>query len=112
MRDYVRPHEPSTSWSLAPGELPWRLFDLAIARATGELVVEDGRLQKNVFFVDGVPEVTISNDPTELLGAMLVERGLAAPADIEVGLSMAPRHGGRLGSGRHARVTCMVDSVW
>jgi serine/threonine-protein kinase len=89
--------DPTVVWTLRPGELPPRLFDLTIARATGMLVVQNGAVQKKVFFVDGVPEVTISNDGRELLGALLVERGLALPMEIEMGLAMAPRHGGRLG---------------
>jgi serine/threonine-protein kinase len=89
--------DPTVVWTLGPGELPPRLFDLVIARATGMLVVRNGAIQKKVFFVDGVPEVTISTDERELLGAILVERGLALPMEIEMGLAMAPRHGGRLG---------------
>jgi serine/threonine-protein kinase len=89
--------DPTVVWTLRPGELPPRLFDLVIARATGMLVVQNGGVQKKVFFVDGVPEVTISTDERELLGAILVERGLALPMEIEMGLAMAPRHGGRLG---------------
>jgi serine/threonine-protein kinase len=89
--------DPTVVWTLRPGELPPRLFDLVIARATGLLVVQNGAIQKKVFFVDGVPEVTISTDERELLGAILVERGLALPMEIEMGLAMAPRHGGRLG---------------
>jgi serine/threonine-protein kinase len=77
--------------------LPARLFDLVIARATGMLVVQKASVQKKVFLVEGVPEVTISTDEKELLGALLVERGLALPMEIEMGLAMAPRHGGRLG---------------
>jgi serine/threonine-protein kinase len=89
--------DPTVVWTLRAGELPARLFDLAIARATGMLVVQNGAIQKKVFLVDGVPEVTISTDVKELLGAILVERGLALPMEIEMGLAMAPRHGGRLG---------------
>jgi serine/threonine-protein kinase len=61
------------------------------------LVVQNGAVEKKVFLVDGVPEVTISTDEKELLGAILIERGLALPMEIEMGLAMAPRHGGRLG---------------
>jgi serine/threonine-protein kinase len=89
--------DPTVVWSIRPGELPPRLFDLVIARATGMLAVQNGTVQKKVYFVDGVPEVTISTDERELLGAILVERGLALPMEIEMGLAMAPRHGGRLG---------------
>ena len=89
--------DPTVVWSLRPGELPLRLFDLVIARATGMLAVQNGIVQKKVYLVDGVPEVTTSTDEKELLGVLLVERGLALPMEIEMGLAMAPRHGGRLG---------------
>jgi eukaryotic-like serine/threonine-protein kinase len=89
--------DPTVVWPIRPGDLPARLFDLVIARATGMLMVQNSAVQKKVFLVDGVPEVTISTDEKELLGALLVERGLALPMEIEMGLAMAPRHGGRLG---------------
>ena len=60
-------------------------------------MVRDGAREKKVFFVDGVPEVTLSNDESERLSAFLVARGLALPMEIEMGLAMAPRYGGRLG---------------
>ena len=82
---------------LRPGELPGRLFDLALRRATGLLVVRDLEREKKVFFVDGVPEITVSNDEKELLGAYLVSRGLALQMEVEMALAMAPRYGGRLG---------------
>ena len=66
------------SWSEAPergarvtssfraGELPGRLFGLAVRRATGMLLVRNGQLEKKVFFTDGVPEVTSSTDETDV----------------------------------------------
>jgi serine/threonine-protein kinase len=82
---------------LRPGELPGRLFDLSLRRATGALVVRHLEREKKVFFVDGVPEVTVSNDEKERLGAFLVSRNLALPMEVEMALAMAPRYGGRLG---------------
>src|SRR5207249_4746992 len=38
--------DPTVVWSIRPGELPPRLFDLVIARATGMLVVQNGGVQK------------------------------------------------------------------
>jgi serine/threonine-protein kinase len=82
---------------LRPGELPGRLFDLALRRVTGSLVIRHLEREKKVFFVDGVPEVTVSNDDKERLGAFLVSRSLALPMEVEMALAMAPRYGGRLG---------------
>jgi serine/threonine-protein kinase len=82
---------------LRPGELPGRMFDLALRRSTGALVVRHLDREKKVFFVDGVPEITVSNDANELLGAFVVARGLALPMEIDMALAMAPRYGGRLG---------------
>jgi serine/threonine-protein kinase len=95
--DDVLSGQASAVSSVGPGELPGRLFDLALRRATGMLRVKHIALEKKVYFVDGVPEVTISTDEKELLGALLVARGLALPMEIEMGLAMAPRYGGRLG---------------
>jgi serine/threonine-protein kinase len=84
-------------WPLRAGEWPGQLFDLALGRVTGLVLVRSFNKQKKVFFADGVPEYTASTDPKELLGAFLVERGLALPMEVEMGLALAPRYGGRLG---------------
>jgi serine/threonine-protein kinase len=60
-------------------------------------LVKNGDLEKKVYFTDGVPAVTSSTDEKELLGSLLVSRGLALPMEIEMGLALAPRYGGRLG---------------
>jgi eukaryotic-like serine/threonine-protein kinase len=88
---------PGAVTPFRPGELPGRLFALAVRRATGLLVVKNGELEKKVYFTDGVPAITSSTDEKELLGSLLVSRGLALPMEIEMGLALAPRYGGRLG---------------
>jgi serine/threonine-protein kinase len=88
---------PSVVTPFRPGELPGRLFSLALRRSTGLLMVKNGELEKKVYFTDGVPAVTSSTDEKELLGSLLVSRGLALPMEIEMGLALAPRYGGRLG---------------
>jgi eukaryotic-like serine/threonine-protein kinase len=88
---------PSVVTPFRAGELPGRLFGLATRRATGLLVVKNGELEKKVYFTDGVPAITSSTDEKELLGSLLVSRGLALPMEIEMGLALAPRYGGRLG---------------
>jgi serine/threonine protein kinase len=88
---------PSVVTPFRPGDLPGRLFALNVRRATGLLLVKNGELEKKVYFTDGVPAVTSSTDEKELLGSLLVSRGLALPMEIEMGLALAPRYGGRLG---------------
>ncbi|MET0592885.1 MAG: protein kinase [Polyangiaceae bacterium] len=88
---------PSVVTPFRAGELPGRLFGLAVRRSTGLLLVKNGELEKKVYFTDGVPAVTSSTDEKELLGSLLISRGLALPMEIEMGLALAPRYGGRLG---------------
>ena len=88
---------PSVVTPFRSGELPGRLFALAVRRATGLLLVKNSELEKKVYFTDGVPAITSSTDEKELLGSLLVSRGLALPMEIEMGLALAPRYGGRLG---------------
>jgi serine/threonine-protein kinase len=88
---------PSVVTPFRSGELPGRLFALAVRRATGLLLVKNAELEKKVYFTDGVPAMTSSTDEKELLGSLLVSRGLALPMEIEMGLALAPRYGGRLG---------------
>jgi serine/threonine-protein kinase len=89
--------ERNLAGAIRLGSLPGRLFELALRRATGMLVVHDGDVVKKSYLVEGVPEVTTSTDPTELFGALLVSKGLAVPMEIEMALAVAPRYGGRLG---------------
>jgi serine/threonine protein kinase len=95
--DEMPPPERSFSRAIRLGTLPAKLYELALRRATGMLVVQDGDIIKKSYLVEGVPEVTTSNDPSELFGALLVSKGLAVPMEIEMALALAPRYGGRLG---------------
>ena len=90
-------NDAALRWTLSRAQWPGQLFDLAIRRVTGLLTVRDGERQKKVFFVDGVPELTASTEASELLGAFLVERGILLPMEVDMGLALAPRYGGRLG---------------
>jgi serine/threonine-protein kinase len=95
--DEASANTPSVVTPFRAGELPGRLFALTVRRATGLLVVKNGDLEKKVYFTDGAPAITSSTDEKELLGSLLVSRGLALPMEIEMGLALAPRYGGRLG---------------
>lgn len=77
--------------------LPTRLFQLALSRETGALYFRDGTKRKKVYLVEGVPEFLVSTDKRELFGEYLVARGQVLRMEVEMGLAMLPRFGGRLG---------------
>jgi serine/threonine-protein kinase len=82
---------------LDPARLPTRIFHLAVRRETGALVLRDGNRRKRVFFVEGSPECVTSTDKRELLGEFLIRRGQVLRMELEMGLAMLPRFGGRIG---------------
>jgi eukaryotic-like serine/threonine-protein kinase len=77
--------------------LPKYLFDLALARATGVLVLFGEQDKKKIYLVEGVPEFVASTDKRELLGEHLIARGQVLRMEIEMALAMLPRFGGRIG---------------
>jgi serine/threonine-protein kinase len=83
--------------ALDPARLPTRLFQLAVRRETGALILCDGRRKKRIFFVEGSPECVTSTDKKELLGEFLIERGQVLRMEVEMALAMLPRFGGRVG---------------
>ncbi len=62
---------------------PAQLFQLSLSGATGllQLVSEDGTVR--VYFEEGVPVFSSATDPSTLLGARLVERGVVSREAIE-----------------------------
>jgi serine/threonine-protein kinase len=82
---------------LDPTRLPTRIFHLAVRRETGALVLRDGPRRKRIFFVEGSPECVTSTDKRELLGEFLIRRGQVLRMELEMGLAMLPRFGGRIG---------------
>ena len=77
--------------------LPGLLYRLAAERETGVLVGRTPRVRKKIYFVDGVPELVVSTEPRELLGAHLIAQGSVLRVEVERALEMLPRFGGRLG---------------
>jgi serine/threonine protein kinase len=77
--------------------LPRYLYDLALARATGMLVLFGGEQKKKIYLVEGVPEFVASTDKRELLGEHLIARGQVLRMEVEMALAMLPRFGGRIG---------------
>ncbi len=77
--------------------LPAYLFRLALARATGMLVLVGGEHRKKIYLVEGVPEFVASTDKRELLGEHLISRGQVLRMEVEMAIAMLPRFGGRIG---------------
>jgi eukaryotic-like serine/threonine-protein kinase len=77
--------------------LPFHLFGLAARRETGLLLATQGSRRKKVYMVDGLIEYASSTDREELLGERLLREGLILPVELDMGLAMSPRFGGRLG---------------
>ncbi len=92
-------------WHIEGTALPSALFQLALERRTGLLAAVDGREQKRLYLVDGLPQYAVSTDSTELLGAFLVADGLIAREALERALERAHRSGRRLGE------TLVADGV-
>jgi serine/threonine-protein kinase len=91
--------EPSADLQGEIGEMTAaRLFArLASERATGQLVVENGSVSKEIYLVDGAPEFVSSNVPSERLGEYLVARGVISPGELSMALAILPRFQGKLG---------------
>jgi serine/threonine-protein kinase len=91
------PADSADSGELDPARLPTRIFHLAVRRETGALVLRDGPRRKRIFFVEGSPECVTSTEKKELLGEFLIRRGQVLRMELEMGLAMLPRFGGRIG---------------
>ena len=89
---------PALKGSLGEDLSAARLFArLAIGRETGLLVVERGRVVKEIFLVEGVPEFVSSNVPSERFGEYLVQKGVISPGELAMALAILPRFHGKLG---------------
>lgn len=100
---------PAISWSddetknasrdgqLSPGSLVPLVHQIFRTRETGVLHLWAGERRKKIYFVDGRPEFVASTDQHELLGEHLVANGFCLRMEIEMGLALMPRYGGRLG---------------
>jgi len=95
--DVEFPTEALERSAVDPARVPTRLFQLAVRRETGVLILRDGSRKKRIFFVEGAPELVTSTDKRELLGEFLIERGQVLRMEVEMALAMLPRFGGRLG---------------
>ncbi|MDP9152146.1 MAG: serine/threonine protein kinase [Myxococcota bacterium] len=97
MWDQELPADAVDRGPLDPARLPTRLFQIAVRRETGALVLRNGPRQKRIFFVEGAPQYVTSTDKKELLGEFLIDRGQVLRMEVEMALAMLPRFGGRVG---------------
>lgn len=73
------------------------LSRLAVARATGLLVVTVGGIKKEIYIVDGRPEFVSSNLASELFGEYLVGQKVISEGELSMALAMMPHYSGKLG---------------
>jgi hypothetical protein len=69
-------------------ELAELLQWLSGAMKTGTLVVENGRIQKQIYFKDGRIVSSASTDPREYLGAFLVSHGFISEMELRQAVKM------------------------
>lgn len=78
----------SITGNLKTMELAELLQWLSGAQKTGTLVVENGRVTKQIFFRDGMIVSSASTDPKEHLGAFLVSHGFITDAELGQAMRM------------------------
>lgn len=89
--------EPDDAGELAATPPLRVLCRLAVARATGLLVVSIGGIRKEIYIVDGRPEFVSSNVASELFGEYLVSQKVISEGELSMALAMMPHYGGKLG---------------
>lgn len=89
--------ETSELYDLGARSIVHVLIDVLIARDDGLLLCEESGIRKEVYLEGGVPTFVTSNQPDELLGEMLVEKGVIDRAELDMALALMPRFEGRLG---------------
>ncbi len=78
----------SITGNLKTMELAELLQWLSGAQKTGTLVVDDGRIQKQIYFRDGKIISSASTDPKEYLGAFLVSHGFITDMELRQAIRM------------------------
>jgi eukaryotic-like serine/threonine-protein kinase len=89
--------EPDSRGDFAERSALHVLYRLAVADATGLLVVEVGGTRKDIYIRDGDPEFVSSNVAGELFGSYLVSQQVLSSGELDMALAMMPRYGGKLG---------------
>jgi hypothetical protein len=78
----------SITGNLKTMELAELLQWLSQAQKSGTLVVDNGKIQKQIHFRDGVIISSASTDPQEYLGAFLVSHGFITDAELREAVKM------------------------
>ena len=71
---------------------------LATGRKTGTLRLGRGSIVKEIYLENGLIVGSISNDPREYLGQVLLHYGKIKEADLQTGMEIQRQSGGRLGA--------------
>lgn len=78
----------SITGNLKTMELAELLQWLSQAQKTGTLVVDNGKIQKQIYFRDGMIISSASTDPKEYLGAFLVSHGFITDLELRQAVKM------------------------
>lgn len=70
---------------------------LSQGKKTGTLVIDDGSVEKRIFFRDGRIISSASSDPREYLGQFMVNRGFITPEELTGAMQMQEKTGMLLG---------------
>lgn len=89
--------ETSELYDLGARSILAVLIGALLAKEDGLLLCEQGGVRKEVYLEEGVPIFVTSNQPAELLGAVLVAKGAIDAAELDMALALMPRFEGRLG---------------
>ena len=82
---------------MAGGGIVDALASSAARELSGVWVCTRGDARKEVYLIDGAPELVASNLASELLGEFLVARGILERGELDMALAVLPRFDGRLG---------------
>jgi serine/threonine-protein kinase len=92
----VLPVAPDRKGRLEEDTVAGVFVALAVENETGLLVFEEQRLRKEVYVAEGHPLYVTSNIRGEQLGDYLLAHGVLHQDVLDMALSIAPRHQGRL----------------
>ncbi len=70
---------------------------LEVSKQSGQMKVANGQIQKEVFFKDGSIVCALSNNPRELFGQFLLQRGKLAEGQLQRAMTKHRQTGERLG---------------
>ena len=73
------------------------LFRLGYNEQTGLVAVNSGTASKQLFLVDGHPQLVLSNQPNDLFGQFLLKSDVITDGELSMALAMVPHFNGRLG---------------